>query len=130
MADTSMLRDRLGSVQEMEDVDISALSDDQVRSLYATLSGEESPAERQRAIDAIVSDSQYTMDEEAVMADPEFRDRVGASNDIRDVVEDMLAREAIDADVDELTDEQVTALYLELTSGDVTDATTIEAIIQ
>ncbi|NBC88533.1 MAG: hypothetical protein GVX90_03405 [Alphaproteobacteria bacterium] len=127
LADADMLRDRLetklGDIAP--EVDVSALSADQVTALYADLASEDSAAEQRRSVDAIVADSQYRMD-------PETTDMtaLGGRNDIRAVVADMMSEEPVDVDVDTLSDEQVAALYLELTGGDDSDATAIEAIVQ
>ncbi|RDC73457.1 hypothetical protein DLJ49_07810 [Rhodovulum sp. 12E13] len=126
-ADTDMLRNVLEN--RFEDVDVSTLTDEQVRALYAATAGEDSAADIQGRVDSIVADSQYEMDEEAIMADPDEMARMGGSNDLRNVVADMLATREIDADVATLTDEQVSALYLELTDSEPSN-TELEAIIQ
>ncbi len=127
-ADVNMLRGIIAD--RFEDVDVSTLTDEQVRALYVSTASGESPADRQAAVDAIVADSQYEMDEEAMMADPDAVARFGGENRIRAVVAHMLDTRSIDADVDTLTDEQIAALYLELTSTSTGDTTEIEAIIQ
>lgn len=123
-----MLREKVdqrleGSAQE---VDVSALTDEQVRALYAGLSSDNSAAERNALIESIVADPQYRMDDTVMDEYGNF----GADNDLRNVVADMLANEPVDVDVSQLTDAQVSALYLELTSGDATDTTRIEAIVE
>jgi len=117
------VEDRLD--QSTQDVDVSALTDEQVRALYAGLSSGDSAAERNALIESIVADPQYRMDE-TVMGD---YGNFGADNDLRRVVAAMLATEPVDVNVAELSDAQVSALYLELTSGDGSDATTIEGIV-
>jgi len=127
-ADVSMLREIIED--QFEDVGVSTLTDEQVRALYAATAGEESAADMQTTVDSIVADSQYEMDEEAMMADPDEVARVGGDNNIRDAVAQMLDTRSIDADVDMLTDEQISALYLELTSTSTGDTSEIEAIIE
>jgi hypothetical protein len=105
---------------------VSALTDEQVRALYAGLSSDNDAASRNALIESIVADSQYRM-EDSDMAD---YGNFGADNDLRDVVAEMLAQEPVDVDVSELSDAQISALYLELTSGDGSDATTIESIVE
>ena len=125
-AQTDMLR---GLVEERLDgispqVEVSTLTDQQVAAIYAEISSEDSTAELRRSVDAIVADDQYRMDPDAMdMA------RVGGSNDIREVVANMLETEDVQADVSELTDEQVAALYLEMTGGEDTDVNALEAIV-
>lgn len=126
-ADTDMLRNALDD--RFENVDVSTLTDEQVRALYAATAGTESAAELQRSVDSIVADSQYEMDEEAIMADPDEMARMGGSNDIRNAVQNMLATREVEADVATLTDAQVSALYLELTDSEPSN-TELEAIIQ
>jgi hypothetical protein len=126
-ADTDMLRNVLDD--RFENVDVSTLTDEQVRALYAATAGEDSTADVQGLVDSIVADSQYEMDEEAIMADPDEMARIGGSNDLRDAVQNMLDNREVEADVAALTDEQVSALYLELTGGE-TDNTELEAIIR
>ncbi len=126
-AGTDMLRNALDD--RFENVDVSTLTDEQVRALYAATAGTESAAELQRSVDSIVADSQYEMDEETIMADPDEMARMGGSNDIRNVVADMLATREVEADVATLTDAQVSALYLELTDSEPSN-TELEAIIQ
>jgi hypothetical protein len=127
-ADLTMLRNQIDD--RVENVDVDALTDEQVRALYAVLASEEDPAARQNAVESIVRDAQYEYDETLIMTDPEYAGRLGASNDIRNAVANLLEPEPVDVDVDTLTDEQVSALYVELTSGDATDAQDIEAIIE
>lgn len=123
-----MLREKVQGKLDasVQDVDVSALTDEQVRALYAGLSSDVSAAERNALIESIVADPQYRMDETAMGDYGNF----GADNDLRGVVADMLANEPVDVDVSELSDAQVSALYLELSSGDVTDSTTIESIVE
>ena len=123
-----MLRERVENKlnTSSEDVDVSALTDEQVRALYAGLSSDNSATERNALIESIVADPQYRMDD-TVMGD---YGNFGADNDLRNVVADMLANEPVDVDVSQLTDAQISALYLELTSGEATDATRIESIVE
>ena len=123
-----MLRQKVDEKLEAsaQEVDVSALTDEQVRALYAGLSSDNSAAERNALIESIVADPQYRMDD-TVMGD---YGNFGADNDLRNVVADMLANEPVDVDVSQLTDAQISALYLELTSGEATDATRIESIVE
>lgn len=117
------LQDKLSSLAP--DVDVSALSGEQVRALYAGLAGENTQLNRQEMVESIVNDDQYKMDE-ATFNDMDF----SGSNDMRDAVERMLENEPIgDVNVDNLSDEQISALYLELTSGSAADADKVRAIV-
>ena len=122
-----MLRERVENKlnTSSEDVDVSALTDEQVRALFAGLSSDNSATERNALIESIVADPQYRMDD-TVMGD---YGNFGADSDLRSVVAEMLANEPVDVDVSELSDAQISALYVELTSGDGSDATSIEAIV-
>ena len=128
VADTDMLREKLEN--QFENVDVASLTDAQVSALYAAVAGTDGQADVQAEVDAIVRDDQYVMDSDAMMADPDMVARVGGDNNIRDYVADALEAQPIDVDVDSLSDEQVAALYLELSSGEQADASDLEAIIQ
>ena len=112
---------RLESMQY--EVDESSLTDEQVRALYARLAAAEDPVERNRVVDSILEDENFVMNEEM-----EGYEQIGADSGIRQMVENEIDAYEVDVDVSTLTDAQVTALYLELTSGE-TSASGIEAIV-
>ena len=129
-AQSEMLRDAVEDYIDatVQDVDVDTLTDEQVRALYAGLSSESSAAERNALVESIVRDSQYRMEDN--IATFEAMD-YGASTDLRSAVGLLLSGEGIDdVNVDELDNNQIAALYLELTDGGGADATDIEAILQ
>ena len=129
-AQSEMLRDAVEDYIDatVQDVDVDTLTDEQVRALYAGLSSESSAAERNALIESIVRDSQYRMEDN--IATFEAMD-YGASTDLRSAVGLLLSGEGIDdVNVEELDNNQIAALYLELTDGGGADATDIEAILQ
>ena len=127
MAQTNMLRDSVAQslAASPTDVQVEALTDEQVRALYVALSGTESAADRERLIESIVGDAQYDM--EANMA--EFG-AFGAENSIREAVAQMADENEIEVDVNTLSSDQVAALYLQFTGGEGADAQEVEAILQ
>ena len=112
----------------VQDVDVDALTDEQVRALYAGLSSGMGAAEKNALVESIVRDSQYNMEDNITVF--EGMD-YGASTELRNTVRLLLlGRGMDDVDVAELDNAQVAALYLELTDGNGSDATEIEAILQ
>jgi hypothetical protein len=113
------------------DVEVDDLTQAQLSALYLELSSSASAADMQRAIDAIVADSQYRMDEQEMTL--RIGDAMGdteSADNIRAVVADRLdANGYTDVDVTNLSEDQVAQLYVVLTSGADDDTNKIESII-
>ncbi len=126
-ASTDMLRAEVEETLEASptNVQVENLTDEQVRALYAaTANSDMGAAERERLIESIAGDREYTME-----ADLETYGDFGAENSIRDAVDQMADANEIDIDVSALSSDQVAALYLEFTSGDMVDQESVEAIV-
>lgn len=122
-----MLRDQVetGLANYQTDIDVNRLTDAQVSALYLALTSGDSPADKQATIEAIIEDENYVMDD--TMMDPAT---VGGNTGTRSIVENRLAVRGYEVEAEDLTDEQVTELYVVLTGGDDTDDAQIDAILQ
>ena len=125
-ASTDMLRSDVEEMLEASptNVQVENLTDEQVRALYAATNSDMGAAERERMIESIAGDAEYDMG-----ADLDAYGDFGGANSIRDAVDQMADTNAIDIDVSELNSDQVAALYMVFTSGDMVDQEEIESIV-
>jgi hypothetical protein len=107
------------------DADLSALDQSDRAELYLILTSSSSPAERRREAKAVLSGAGALPGD----ADSLRAMMPGRGSDIRFVVQDALDRHGYSVDASSLSDEQVAALFLLVTSQAAPVATEVEAIL-
>ncbi|NSX54715.1 hypothetical protein [Parasulfitobacter algicola] len=97
---------------EME-VNVDALTDDQISAIYVIMTTGDSPLDKQQRIESILEDANS-----AAVVDEKGMVITLPANDMRAQVQSRLAIMGFDVDVSELDDETIQGIYLVATSGE------------